>query len=94
MEKGKQTKSKLRHSVLVDERRKCVITGVADIAGFHEKEIVLRLEECIMVITGDELHIGSLHMEEGKLDICGHISSLAYETPRKKVHSFWRSKQK
>jgi len=94
MEKGKQFKSKLRHSVMIDERKKCVITGIADIAGFHEKEIVLKLDDSIMVIAGDSLHIGSLHVEEGKLDICGTISSIAYETPHTKLRSIWGCKRK
>ena len=94
MEKEKQTIARHRHSVLMEERKKCVISGIVDIAGFHEKEIILRLEECVLVISGDGLRIGSLHMEEGKLDICGAIATLAYEPNRRKNHSFRGLKRK
>lgn len=94
MEPSKQLKARMHHSVMLEERAKCVITGVVDIAGFHEGEIILRLEEAVMIINGEKLRIGSLRMEEGKLDICGNVSSIIYENPHAKMRSILGIKRK
>lgn len=83
-----------KHTFSLDARRQAVITGVKDVCSFDEHEIVLRLEETDMVITGEELHVGRLLLEEGRLDIQGCVDSVVYETlsPARKLLSFWKKK--
>ena len=70
-----------KHAFSLDDRRRAIITGVKDVSSFDEKEIVLRLEDSDMVIMGQELHVGRLLLEEGRLDIQGRIDSIVYEAP-------------
>ena len=62
-----------------------MITGVLDVSSFHENEIILKVDSGIMIMCGDELHIGKLVIEDGKLDVQGHIDSIAYETAKKRM---------
>jgi len=72
----------LKHSVVLDQRSKAVITGVMDVSSFHENEIVLKVQDGLMVIGGEGLHVGRLSLEEGKLDVEGHVDSIVYEAPK------------
>ena len=84
------------HTVQMDQRKQAMLTGVTDVCSFHETEIVLKVENSVMVITGEQLHIGKLLLEDGRLDIQGHIDGLIYEKPRLASRSlrFWRRKEK
>ena len=74
-----------QHSVQMERRRHAVITGVADVCSFHETEIVLRVDSGLMFISGENLHIGKLLLDDGKLDVEGQIDSLIYEKPKASV---------
>ena len=82
-ENGGQTPVKTAHSLHIDRRRHTTVTGVSDVCSYHETEIVLKLEAGLMVFAGQNLHIGRLLLEEGKLEVDGHIDSVVYESPRK-----------
>lgn len=81
---------KTAHSLQTDRRKKTVVTGVADICSFHETEIVLRLENGHLFLTGQDLHIDKLMPEESRLDINGQIDSIIYETPHKRTAGWMR----
>lgn len=73
------------HSVQMNRRRHACITGVTDVCSFHETEIVLKVDTGLMFIGGENLHIGKLLLDDGKLDVEGQIDSLIYEKPRGSV---------
>ncbi len=83
------------HTIQIDRRKRTVITGVMDVCSFHESEIVMKLENVHLVVTGHGLHIGKLLPDENRLDIDGQIDSLVYETPGalNGRNWFWRKKQ-
>jgi len=70
------------HTVQLDRRKHAVITGVMDVSSFHETEIILKIENATMVISGEGLHIGKLLIDDGRLDVEGQIDSVVYEKPR------------
>lgn len=80
------------HSLMIDQRKHASISGVTDVCSFHETEIVLKIDSGIMVIGGQNLHVAKLLLEDGRLDIDGHIDSIVYEAPRKQIkHLFsWK----
>lgn len=78
-----QSAAKVNHSLLIDRRRHSVITGVTDVCSFHENEIMLKIDSGMMIITGQSLHIAKLLLEEGKLEVDGHIDGVLYEAPKK-----------
>ena len=84
VQSGKQ--EPLHHSVQMEQRRHANITGVSDVCSFHETEIVLRIETGLMFITGENLHIGKLLLDDGKLDVEGQIDSIVYEKPKGSLH--------
>ncbi len=88
--------AKTNHTLGVDRRKHAAITGVTDVCSFHETEIVLKIDSGLMILTGQGLHIAKLLLEEGRLDVDGHVDSIIYETPKKPIkHLFtwkWRKK--
>ncbi|MCI5957978.1 MAG: YabP/YqfC family sporulation protein [Clostridiales bacterium] len=70
------------HTLSIDKRRHAIITGVTDVCSFHETEVVLKLDCGVMILTGQSLHIAKLLLEEGRLDVDGHIDGVIYETPK------------
>lgn len=84
---GEQNKLS-NHSIQMDRRSHAAITGVLDVSSFHENEIILKVDSGVMVITGENLHIGKLLLDDGKLDVEGHIDSVSYEVCRKRISRF------
>lgn len=79
------TTLKTNHVLNVDRRRHASITGVTDVCSFHETEVVLKIDSGLMILSGEGMHIAKLVLEDGRLDVDGHIDSIVYETPRKQV---------
>ena len=84
MNAGSRTES-VQHTLQLDQRKTARITGVMDVCSFHETEIVLKVDTGLMFIGGENLHIGKLLLDDGKLDVEGQIDSLIYEKPRGSV---------
>ncbi len=66
------------HKVVIDSRKKLVITAVEDVDSFNETEVILLTNHGFITVTGDDLHISRLNLEEGQLIIEGGIQSLDY----------------
>lgn len=84
-----------QHTVQMERRRHAAITGVTDVCSFHESEIVLKVDTGLMVLTGENLHIGKLLLDDGKLDVDGQIDGIVYEKPRLNHRKllFWKRGQ-
>lgn len=80
---------KTGHVLHLDRRKTASITGVTDVSSFDECEIVLRLEGGLMILTGQNMHISKLLLEEGKLEVAGQIDGITYETPGKFKRTFF-----
>lgn len=93
---GAQATLKTNHTLAVDRRKHASITGVTDVCSFHENEIVLKIDSGLMILGGENLHIAKLLLEDGRLDVDGHVDSVIYEAPRKQAkHLFtWKWKKK
>jgi len=66
------------HSVQLENRTRAILTGVNDVDSFHEAEVNLMTEDGYMTITGQELHISRLSLEEGQLVVEGQITGIQY----------------
>lgn len=76
------------HAVRLENRERAIIMGVVDVDSFHELEIDLVTTAGLMMITGRDLHIRSLNLEEGQLIVEGSLDSLVYaqaEAPKEGV---------
>jgi sporulation protein YabP len=66
------------HTIVMENRRKATITGVLDVASFHDQEVVLKTDDGDVIIIGEQLHISNLSLDEGKLTVEGLIGGLEY----------------
>ena len=57
-------------------------TLAIDVCSFHETEVVLKIDSGVMILTGQGLHIAKLLLEDGRLEVDGHIDGVIYETPK------------
>lgn len=83
-----------RHTVHMEQRKQMQITGVTDVYSFHENEIALRIDSATMVLTGENLHVGKLLLEEGKVEVTGQIDGVIYEKPKAVRRLLGRNRQK
>lgn len=67
------------HSLQLDNRQRAVITGVEDVDSFNEQMIVLMTSAGAMTLTGDQLHIAKLNLDDGQLLVEGQVYALEYD---------------
>lgn len=67
-----------RHRLVMENREQIALTGVQKVQSFDPKEIVLETELGILSIKGEQLGIKTLNLEEGMVDIEGHVGALIY----------------
>ena len=67
------------HRIEMTGRGDLTVSGVEDVDRFDETEIVMNTAEGVLVVTGENLHIGKLSLDGGELHVDGRIDSLAYE---------------
>ncbi len=70
--------SKKTHKISMINRANCGISGVNDVLAFDNHEILLETEQGILMMKGNELHVGRLSLDKGEIDIEGKIDSLTY----------------
>jgi len=66
------------HRVVIESREKLNVTGVKDVDSFNEAEIIFITTCGAVTITGEDLHINRLNLEDGQLIVEGKIQSLDY----------------
>ena len=66
------------HSIVIDEKQRVVINGVEDVDSFDENNVVLLTNLGMLSLTGADLHMSRLSLEDGQLIIEGDIIGLAY----------------
>ncbi|MGN0658140.1 MAG: YabP/YqfC family sporulation protein [Emergencia sp.] len=71
------------HVIQIDNRKKITVTEVTSVEGFDEETILANLMEEGLIISGKELHIEALDLEEGVLIARGEIESVSYTKKKK-----------
>lgn len=66
------------HRLVMENREQIALTGVQKVQSFDPKEIVLETQLGILSIKGDQLGIKLLNLEEGLVDLQGHVDALIY----------------
>ncbi|MDY3985163.1 YabP/YqfC family sporulation protein [Dysosmobacter sp.] len=67
------------HRLELIGREHLVISGVEDVERFDENGIVMSTSAGVLVVTGEELHIGKLSLDGGELHVDGRVDSVSYE---------------
>lgn len=65
-------------TVLLKDRTRLEVDGVADVVSFDEAAVILRTALGGMTVEGDGLHITRLDLEKGLLSLEGRISGIFY----------------
>ncbi|MBE6875203.1 MAG: sporulation protein YabP [Ruminococcus sp.] len=66
------------HLITLENRNTLTVSGITDIDRFDEREIVLYTAMGELTVTGRELHINAISIENGSLSVEGDIWSLQY----------------
>ena len=74
----------LPHNLVLKNRSSLQISGVVDVENFNEQSITAYTKNEELVISGENLHIGKLNLEQGELCVTGKIDSLEYKEKCKK----------
>ena len=77
--KNEQEPLQKNYGFTLDRREKAVFTGVTDVESFDETTVVLHTHGGRLVITGSGLHVSSLQLEDGRLQLEGAVDSAAYD---------------
>ena len=79
------------HRLELVGRERLTVSGVEDVERFDENGIVMSTSAGVLVVTGEDLHIGKLSLEGGELYVDGRITSISYEdTPNRQGGFFSR----
>lgn len=67
------------HSLSLANRQNMELSGVTNVITFDEEEIMLATTQGYLAISGKELHISMLNLDQGQVAIQGTVNSLAYK---------------
>lgn len=67
-----------KHQLTVTDRQRFSITGVIQVLGYDEAEILLETTMGILTLKGKNFNITSLSLENGSLEAGGYLHSLDY----------------
>ena len=69
---------KMPHNIVMEGRKKLMITGVTEVDSFDPSTIALFTEMGELTIKGKELHISQLSVDSGEVNVSGQIIALVY----------------
>ena len=78
------------HRLELVGRERLTVSGVEDVERFDENVIVMSTSAGVLVVTGEDLHIGKLSLDGGELHVDGRIDSVAYEEGGREQGGFLR----
>ena len=67
------------HRLTLEGRDKLTVSGVEDVERFDENEIVMNTTDGVLIVNGENLHIGKLSLDGGELHVDGRVDALSYE---------------
>ena len=68
----------LPHTLLIDNRKKLVFTGITDVGSFNEESVNLETSLGSVNVTGENLQVTKLSLETGDVTVEGRVISLSY----------------
>lgn len=82
-----------RHEVTLIARRDLSVTGVSNVERYDSHEILVETTMGLLLISGGELNIDNLNLEEGLLQVRGLVEKLDYTdagSPTKERGHIWK----
>ncbi|MBO5355547.1 MAG: sporulation protein YabP [Clostridia bacterium] len=75
-EKGNEQEKK--HALSMGARRHISISGVTEVESFDEQTVILSTDCGEMTLEGEGLHIGTLDIARGVVEVDGKVNGLYY----------------
>jgi sporulation protein YabP len=69
----------VKHTVSLDNRERAVFSGVQDVESFNDEQVVMITSSGAIILSGQNLHISKLNLEEGLLVVDGFIYAMEYD---------------
>ena len=66
------------HVITVTNRETLLLQGVINVESFDDEQVILETDMGMLSITGEDLHIRELDLEDGRLFMDGLINGLTY----------------
>lgn len=66
------------HNIIMEQRKKLVLSGVKDIDSFEEDDVVLQTTLGKLTLRGSGMKMGSFNADTGDLTVSGDIFALVY----------------
>lgn len=73
----KTTQNK-EHKVILENRKKLTITGISKVENVNLNQISALIDNAIIIISGNNLHIDKLDVSSGHIEISGEINAIKY----------------
>ena len=73
-----ESPSRKKHTLMLDDRKRLVLTGAEDVSGFNEETIAVKTSAGNLMIKGSGLLIDRLNLETGDVTVDGAVNSLQY----------------
>ena len=72
------TQTGKKHTLMLDNRRRLVLTGAVEVNGFNEDTVSVKTTAGTLIIKGAGLHIDRLDLETGDVTVNGTVNSMQY----------------
>jgi len=76
------------HNVIMENRKKAVMTGVKDVESYNDAEMIIITHSGSLKLKGKGLELVKISTETGELEITGEITSLHYSDADRTPNNF------
>jgi len=66
------------HTVSLDNRENLLLTGIIEVLGFDERNLMLETTQGVLAIDGEGLHIAKLNVDSGDMQVDGRVIGFYY----------------
>lgn len=66
------------HGLVLTDRRVLKITAVTEVISFDETNVSMSLGDAVLNVSGTDLSVSSLSLENGEVTLCGNIDAIVY----------------
>lgn len=78
MQDNRAAAAQQSHMLTVDNRTRANLTGITAVDSFNERQVVARLSQNGIIITGENLIVTKFNTENGTLTVDGMINEIKY----------------
>lgn len=71
------------HKIICEDRNNLQMTGIEKVESSNENQIVCASMKSVLIISGKNLHVKKLNVEDGHVEIIGQIDSIKYQQEKK-----------